>query len=134
MFDNLPLDIKYQILNYLPKVILIQINKHFFYKYHKCLNIHNNSLELYIRDTIKLDHSFIFKQLLIEKNERWLRMKKYVFKNLIFKTYVDFILFYSLQQKSYKCFNLIKKYNNTKLCEKGSKNDKIINTRWINWI
>ena len=134
MFDNLPLDIKYQILNYLPKVILIQINKHLFYKYHKCLNIHNNSLELYIRDTIKLDHSFIFKQLLIEKNERWLRMKKYVFKNLIFKTYVDFILFYSLQQKSYKCFNLIKKYNNTKLCEKGSKNDKIINTRWINWI
>jgi hypothetical protein len=56
---------------------------------------------------VRQDNSFVFNQLLIENEKKWLNMKKYYYKNCIYANYLIFLDSYSLENESTNCRKLL---------------------------
>jgi len=118
---DFPDDIIDLIIDSLTPYNKIFLNKKYYIKYNNHIDkyIIPDYSEIYIRDIIKKDYSFIFKELLNRKFNRWILMHNYTYKFLLYKDYIHFILYYSSINNSYKCNKLI----NLKLKKLGLKKD-----------
>jgi hypothetical protein len=119
--SDFPDDIIQLITNYLSPYNKIFLNKKYYYKYNYYIDkyIIPEYSEIYIRDIIKKDYSFVFKEILNRKFNRWVLMHNYSYKFILYKDYIHFILYYSSINNSYKCNKLI----NLKLKKLGLKKD-----------
>jgi hypothetical protein len=106
--DLLPdeiLDIIFQKLQPSEKIFL---NKKNYYKYHYIVKnkIQPTLYESYLRDIIRFDYVFLFKEIIKEKFQYWIIYNKSIkYQNFIFTTYFSYINF------------LVNKYNSIKIKE-----------------
>ena len=93
--------------------------------------IRKNETESYIRHMVRQDNYFVFEHLLVENTEKWLKMKKFYYKNIIYSNYLKFLESYCIDNESTKCRILITQL----FYELGlSKNQhKKKNSKYIRW-
>ena len=90
-----------------------------------------NKIENYIRDMIRRDYDLVFEQILLENYKRWLEIKHYMYKNIIYKNYIYFIKDFCIENESNKCRSLINLFlKEHGLCQNQHKNNIIKNKRW----
>ena len=132
----------------LPNNKKIFLNKKYYNKYHYLIRkiIINKSvssqffssygMESYIRYIVRNDYYFPFERLIDENFNKWLFMKRYRYKDMVFQNYIRFLIYYCNEFSASSCLNkLITNDKYIKLfgiCKKEHKN--IINTsiRWTN--
>ena len=100
------------IFSYIPEMSKLRLNKYFFKKYHHLVRnkIKKYQSEKYIRYMIHRDNDFIIKHLIRENYERWIKLTEYYYDGCDFHNYVNFLIYYCLENHSTNCYNEIKKY------------------------
>ena len=80
---------------------------------------------------LRRDYDFVFERILIENYEKWLKIKHYIYKNVIYNNYIYFIKDYCIENESNKCRILINSFfKEHGLCQNQHKNNIIKNKRW----
>jgi len=131
--DKLPKVLINIIYSYIPKSVTMFLTKENYMKTHHLIRqfIVIKKIEEYIRAMVRHDNDFVFKHLLVENYNRWLKMKKYYYKECIYGNYLNFLESYAIDNKSTNCRKILIDFFN----EQGlSKNQHKKNTvRYIRW-
>lgn len=131
--NNLPYDIIEQIKQFIPKKILVFLNKSNYLLYHYTIKNYITNYENYIRDTIRRDNDFVFNNILIENYKKWLTIKKYTYKNIIFNNYLNFTNHYCIENDSTKCKKMLLVFMKEHgLCKNQHKKNIVKHIRWKN--
>jgi hypothetical protein len=101
--NKLPHDIIIIIKEYIPKKIFIFTNRENYNLYHSLLKPYISNIENYIRYIVKFDYSFIFQKVLRENFKKWVQIKSYRYKDMIFGDYFHFISNYCIENESSNC-------------------------------
>ena len=129
----LPDDIIRVIQEYIPVRVLQFTNKISYAAYHLQLRDVIYNYESYVREVVKRDYSFIFERIIREKIQKWNNIKKYVYKNVIYASYIYFILTFCLEHNSQQCrtilCNFLKEHG---LCQNQHKKNITKHIRWKN--
>jgi hypothetical protein len=129
----LPDDIIRVILEYIPLRILQFTNKISYIAYHLQQRDIMYNYESYVREIVKRDYSFIFELILRENIQKWNNIKKYLYKNVIYASYIYFILNYCHEHNSQQCRSVmcdfLKKHG---LCQNQHKKNITKHIRWKN--
>ena len=129
----LPDDIIRVIQEYIPPHVLRFTNKVSYVAYHLQVRELLYNYESYIREVVKRDYSFIFNILIRENIQKWNNNKKYLYKNVIYASYIYFILNYCIEQNSLLCqivlCNFLKQHG---LCQNQHKKNITKHIRWKN--
>lgn len=130
---RLPDDIIRVIQEYIPLHILQFTNKTSYMTYHLIKRDIIYNYESYVREVVKRDHSFIFDQILRENLQKWNNIKKYIYKNIIYASYIYFILYYCIENNSPKCRMVLSDYlKEHGLCQNQHKKNITKHIRWKN--
>ena len=129
--QNLPNELILLIFSYIPLHRIVFLNTIYYFTYHKYLII--NNMENYIRDIIRNDNSFVFRLIINQNYKKWIKIKKYSYKNIICYDYFSFINYYIIQNKSNKCKNILDEFVGIGISKNEfKKKNIIINKRWKN--
>lgn len=129
--DKLPSDIVNIIKEYIPLTSLVFTNKDNYLKYHYLLKI--KLQEYCIRNMIRRDYDFVFERILNENYKKWIMLKHYMYKNIIYGNYIYFLKDYCLMNESYKCRNKLNKFlEENGLCKNQHKKNPSKHIRWKN--
>jgi len=129
----LPDDIIRVIQEYIPVRVLKFTNKISYAAYHLHLRDVIYNYESYVREVVKRDYSFIFAQIIRENIEKWNNIKKYLYKNVIYASYIYFILNYCLEHNSQQCRTVLSSFlKQHGLCQNQHKKNIIKHIRWKN--
>ena len=107
---KLPYEIIEIIKSYLPIKSLVFTNKENYNLYHYCIKKYISNYENYIRDTMRRDNSFVFEKIMRENYKKWIEIKNYINKKMIFKNYIYFAINYCIDNESTKCNYLLKEF------------------------
>lgn len=131
IINMLPNDIIEYIWKFVNKRQKIFISKSYYIKYNSYIDkvISGNYMESYIRDIVRKDYFFSFKNMFYRYLTHWMQMKNYPYSNnMVFTNYIHFLKFYAEKNSSHNCLNFIKKHlitDNLKSHKyKSSKNSK----------
>jgi hypothetical protein len=102
-FDKLPYDLIIYIKKFIPKKIFVFTNRENYKLYHTFLKPCIINYENYIRDTIRRDNFFVFERIFTENFTTWTKINNYMYKNMIFKNYLYFVLHYCIENESTSC-------------------------------
>ena len=131
----LPIELEKHIKGYIPLCIKVFLCKKYYNKYH-CIvrtRIFINSYENYIRSIIRRDNEFVFEHVFQENTQKWLAMRKYNYKNMVYINYIYFLLGYCIENNSDRCKNVIQTYlDESGLSKNQHKKNIVKNTRWTN--
>ena len=113
------------------------LNKEYYKKYHYVIKskIEGNLYENYLRDIIRLDSIFIFKEIIKERFEYWMIYNKSIkYQNLIFINYFSYINYLVNKYYSFKIKKEIIFYlNNNNSLDKWEQKPKILKrNKWRN--
>ena len=129
-FDILNDDVLNVIFEFIPTFIKFSLNKQFY----KTKKRKIAKPDTFLRNIIRLDYSFIFEYHLVKKYHKWRKISRWIYKNMIFHNYVEYIRHLCIVYESSKCKKLLiiheKKINPQK--KKKYKRIGIRNTRWSN--
>jgi len=103
----LPDEIITIIKEYLPQIKLIFTSKENYIMYHSLTKKMIKNYENYIRDIVRRDNDFVFKLILEENYKKWMEVKQYKYKNMIFKNYIYFLISYCIENDCNNCRNVI---------------------------
>jgi sugar-specific transcriptional regulator TrmB len=121
------------IFEYIPKTNVIFLNTTYYKLYHHFLKPHIRLYESYIRDVIKRDNDFVFKEILRENNDRLIKCKKYRYKDMIFNNYIYFLQYFCIEHNSEKCRQLlIEELSKRNLCKNLHKKKIVKYIKWRN--
>ena len=101
--NDLPDDIIHLIKEFIPLHHLVFLNKTYYMLYHYTIKKFIPCYENYIRDVIRRDNDFVFERIVRENRNLWLNMRKYQYKNMVFSSYIYFILFYCQENNAHLC-------------------------------
>jgi hypothetical protein len=101
--NELPSEIINLVKEYIPKTTLVFLNKTNYILYHFLLKKNIKNYENYVRDIIRKDNYFVFENIIKDNYEKWLQNKNCIYKNMIFKNYIYFILYFCIENESSKC-------------------------------
>tara|TARA_B100001093_G_scaffold507866_1_gene569082 strand:+ start:3026 stop:3445 length:420 start_codon:yes stop_codon:yes gene_type:complete len=135
IIEYLPDDIINIIFNKINVFQLIFLNKEYYHKFNYLVDskINIGRYDSYVRDIVRNDYSFIFENILIRKINFWLLRKNYLYNNVIYNDFLDFLLFYCKNNNSNKCSHLIYlQLDLSGLKKKRPKNNRIKYNRWSN--
>jgi hypothetical protein len=131
--SELPFDIQNIIKDYLPKMCLVFTNRENYMLYHPLIKKSILNYENYIRDAVRRDHEFVFNRIFLENINRWLNIKKYNYKSMVFNNYLHFIIYYCIENDSNNCRKIIDDYlKEHGLCKNLHKKNVIKYIRWKN--
>jgi hypothetical protein len=131
--NDLPPELIDIIKEYIPKHILVFTNKQNYILYHKEIKSVIPMYENYIRDIIRRDNIFVFEFVLRVNYKRWINIKNYDYKGIIFNNYMSFIQFYCLDNSSDKCKSFMFLFTTENgLCKNQHKKNIIKHIRWKN--
>ena len=129
----LPDDIIRVIQEYIPLRILQFTNKISYVAYHLQLREVMYNYESYVREVVKHDYPFIFELIIRENIQKWNNIKKYLYKNVIYASYIYFILNYCLEHNSQQCRNVLSNFlKQHGLCQNQHKKNITKHIRWKN--
>lgn len=134
LFENikkLPEVLVLYIYNFIPKKKLIFINKEYYNLYHIYLKKYIINYENYIRDTIRRDNDFVIGKIIEENFKIWIKIYDYMYKNMIFKNYVYFIIHYCIENDSNKCRVVIMNFLKQQRFGKNLHKKNIV--KYIRW-
>ena len=105
--------------NYINPINKVFTNKNNYKQYHSIIFSYLYNYENYIRDVIRLDNIFVFKNILNEQINNWIVKKKIIkYQNLIFSNYINYINFlinkYNSGKIKYELLNNLKQLNSEK--------------------
>ena len=106
LFENiykLSDDLILYIKEFVPKKNLVFTNRENYHLYHKFLKKSIINYENYIRHTIRMDNYFVFERIFTENFSIWTKINNYMYKNMIFKNYLYFVLHYCIENESTNC-------------------------------
>jgi hypothetical protein len=121
------------IKDYIPSTTSVFLNKTLYLNNHFLIKelVPKYNIEKYIRYILELDYSFVFEQVLKENYKRWNNIKSYIYKNVIYKNYLAFIVDFCIENESWKCRSLINCFLiEHGLGQKEYKNNFNKNKRW----
>lgn len=118
-FKKLPDDIIIEVLKYIPKYILAFTNTIYYNKYHHLIKKHIKLYDSCVRDMIMRDNYYVFKRMVRENINNWIKIRLYKYQYKIFSNYNVFLLYFCIDNDSYKCKSI--------LLEELSKRDLCIN-------
>ena len=129
----LPDEIINEILEYIPKQKLIFVNSTYYNLYHCLLKNYILVYESYVRDMIRKDTFFVFKQIIRENINTWIKNRQYRYKDMVFSNYIYFVLYYCIENNSERCRNiLMEELLKRNLCRNLHKKNIIKYIKWIN--
>lgn len=131
--NELPCDLIILIKSFLPKTCLIFLNNYYYKKYHYLIKkiIDKNNFENYIRDTIRRDNNFVFYQILMDFHKNFSKIKKYVYKNIMYQNYFYFLTDYCIKNNSERSRNTLNDFLRVQgLCQNRHKKNTFIHIRW----
>lgn len=101
----LPDEIKDIILSFLPVRTRMLLSRQYYIDHHYLFKsmVKQDMYENYIRTMIRKDCDFVFRLILQENIKRWVHIKKYVYKNLIFSNYYFFLRLFCIENESPRC-------------------------------
>jgi len=107
--DSLPDELILIIYLYVPKIVKLFLTKQKYLQEHLLIKQHVNkqNMENYYRTMVRQDNDFVFKQLLVENQQKWFNMKQYYYKACIYTNYITFIESYAVENDSSNCRQLI---------------------------
>ena len=129
----LPDEIINEILEYIPKQKLIFVNSTHYKLYHCLLKNYILVYESYVRDMIRKDNFFVFKQIIRENINTWIKNRQYRYKDMVFSNYIYFVLYYCIENNSERCrIILLEELLKRNLCRNLHKKNIIKYIKWIN--
>ena len=107
--DSLPDELIFIIYLYVPKIVKLFLTKQKYLQEHPLIKqyINKQNIENYYRTMVRQDNDFVFKQLLVENQQKWFNMKSYYYKTCIYTNYMTFIESYADEHESSNCKQLI---------------------------
>jgi hypothetical protein len=100
----LPDEIISIIKEYIPKLALVFLNKTNYILYHNLIKKNIiRKYESYVRDIIRRDNVFVFERIFNENYKTWLKNNSYKYKNIIYKSYLVFIIECCIENGSNRC-------------------------------
>ena len=129
--NKLPGDIINVIKENIPKKTFIFTNRENYNLYHLLLKPYISNIDNYIRNIVKFDYSFIFEKVIKENYKKWLEIKNYKYKNMIFPNYFYFIINYCIKNESSKCRKSILDFLKEHGLNKNLYKKKLI--KYIKW-
>ena len=131
--NMLPNDIIILIKKFIPYKTLVFVNSNYYNLYHSTIQIYIPLYENYVRDMVRKDNSFVFEKILQENFDKWIKNKKYKYKNMIFKDYIYFIIYFCIENDSDKCkLVLYEHLQKRHLCKNLHKKNIIKYIKWTN--
>jgi len=131
--NALPDDIIKNIKQFISKKVLVFLNKTNYLLYHFTIKQYIINYENYIRDTIRRDNDFVFDKILIENYKKWIIIKKYTYKNIIFNNYLNFTNHYCIENESTKCKKILLDFMKEHGLSKNQHKKNIVkHIRWKN--
>ena len=133
-FDNIPDDImEFYIWPKLSIYVKVLLDKENYLKYHPYIKNNITLYNNYIRDMIRLDYGYVFERLVKENINIWLiPQKHYVYNNITFKDYLNYIHYLINKYNSNSCKNILyENLKNSGLQKKWHKNNINKNIQWI---
>ena len=129
----LPDDIIRVIQEYIPLRVLQFTNKISYAAYHLQRRDVIYNYESYVREIVKRDYSFIFELIIRENIEKWNNVKKYLYNNVIYASYIYFIWNYCIEHNSQKCRTVLSSFlKQHGLCQNQHKKNITKHIRWKN--
>jgi hypothetical protein len=104
---KLPAELINIIKEYIPKKILVFVNKTNYILYHSAIKCCIHNYEKFIRDVIRRDNEFVFEMIVNENYSRWFLIKNYRYNNMVFKNYAFFVVNYCIENDSNNCRKII---------------------------
>ena len=98
-------DVLTHIYSFIRPEWLYYTNKNYFENYLKDDYIIS---ETSIRRLIRQDSYYVLDLLLMNNIDILIKHKRYIYRNWTYKNYVEFLVCYCIDNKSYKCTNIIK--------------------------
>ncbi len=129
--NKLSPDIVNIIKEYIPKKIFIFTNRENYNLYHLLLKPHVCNWDNYIRNIVKFDYSFVFQRVIRENYKKWIKIKNYKYKNMIFSDYLYFILNYCIENESSNCRKSVMDFLKEHGLNKNLYKKKLI--KYIKW-
>lgn len=133
--DDLPEVIVGIIKSYIPPTTLVWLNKENYNKHNKVIRsmIHPSRFEDYIRDIVRSNNVFVLRHIIVENINRWIKMKRWRYKNIIYYDYIHFIFNYAIENSAYKSRDLIDEVATQVFGIKWHKKNgiKYIRTKWM---
>jgi hypothetical protein len=133
--ENIPEDIINYIKNFIPLDVLVWLNSDYYRNCHhsaiyKC--IPPLMCENYIRMIVRRDKDYVFETVLQDNILRWYNMKKYMYKNMIFDNYLQFLVNYANENDSKNIKTMIENTSYLILGKKWHKKTRVLFNRWKN--
>lgn len=131
--NQLPYELVNEIKYFLPSYKLIFTNKENYSKYHHLVYnlIQKRVTSNYIRDIIYRDNEFVFKHLLYDKYQTWVKYTKYIYHNIIYSNYIEFIRDLCITNQSTKCANILNEFlKENGFTENPHKKNIVKHIRW----
>jgi hypothetical protein len=134
LFENikkLPHDLISTIYNFIPKKTLVFTNRENYNLYHIYLKKYITHYENYIRDTIRRDNHFVIDKIIQENFKIWIKIYDYMYRNIIFKNYVYFVIHYCIENDSNKCREVVMNFLKQQRFGKNLHKKNIV--KYIRW-
>ncbi len=131
--NKLPYELVNEIKDFLPHHKLIFTNKENYSKYHPLIYnlIPKRDTGSYIRDIVSRDNDFVFKYMLYDKYQTWIKYTKHIYKGVIYSNYIEFIRDLCITNESTKCKNILNNYLQEQgFTENQHKKNIIKHIRW----
>ena len=111
----------------------IFINKENYIRFNSLIDENIYNYDSYTRDIIRNDYAYVFYYMIQRYFDGWLHLCNYRYDGVMYTNYIHFLLFYSDQNNSSKCKNLINlQFNLSRLKKKLYKNNRIKYNKWTN--
>ena len=125
-------DVLNYIYEFVPNDVKKSLNKSLFKEYSSDYPI--KRLNSFFINIIRQDYSFILECHLREKFKRWYKLRNWIYKNMVFHNYIEYLKYLCIEYESQKCRNMIRNIEEELQPEAGKKYKKkrIRNTRWSN--
>lgn len=121
------------IFEYIQKSNIIFLNTTYYKIYHHLLKKNIKLYESYIRDIIRRDNDFVFKEIIRENNYRLIKCTNYIYKDMIFNNYIYFLQYFCIEHYSEKCRQLVlEELSKRNLCKNLHKKNIVKYIKWSN--
>jgi len=104
---RLPAELVRYIKEFIPKKEFVFTNRENYDLYHPLIKPYIKDYESYIRAIIRQDNDFVFKKIIEENYNKWYEIKNYMYKNMIFKNYLYFVMNFCIENDSNNCRTII---------------------------
>jgi hypothetical protein len=104
---RLPVELVRYIKEFIPKKEFTFTNRENYDLYHPLIKPSIKDYESYIRAIIRQDNDFVFKKIIEENYNKWYEIKNYMYKNMIFKNYLYFVMNFCIENDSNNCRTVI---------------------------